>query len=201
MIIENGIQDGVDFFHMDALSSAVAMKVNCDVQLLSWPAVSIGSWAPRWETATRRPNRAISSETLVNAGAQVTLSQTEVTIRMHKRSHNPLLDRRRLPSHPRPHPLARRQNTALRLRILTSVVLLNYLTWKSRLAPQRIGFGARSPKLCVQQVVQSEPCRRLPRAANPGGDVGRVPVLGMRPALRLIRKIAMRKVRIGICSS
>ena len=30
MLIENGIADGIDFFHMDALSSAVAMKVNCD---------------------------------------------------------------------------------------------------------------------------------------------------------------------------
>jgi len=25
--------DGIDFFHMDALSSAVAMKVDCDLQL------------------------------------------------------------------------------------------------------------------------------------------------------------------------
>jgi Transposase DDE domain len=33
MIIENSIADGIDFFHMDALSSAVAMKVNCDLQL------------------------------------------------------------------------------------------------------------------------------------------------------------------------
>jgi hypothetical protein len=33
MIIENRIADGIDFFHMDALSSAVAMKVNCDLQL------------------------------------------------------------------------------------------------------------------------------------------------------------------------
>jgi len=33
MLIENGIQDGVDFFHMDALSSVVAMKVNCDLLL------------------------------------------------------------------------------------------------------------------------------------------------------------------------
>ena len=31
MLIENGIADGIDFFHMDALSSAVAMKVNCDL--------------------------------------------------------------------------------------------------------------------------------------------------------------------------
>ena len=33
MIIENAIADGIDFFHMDALSSAVAMKVNYDIQL------------------------------------------------------------------------------------------------------------------------------------------------------------------------
>jgi len=33
MLIENNISDGVDFFHMDALSSAVALKINCDLQL------------------------------------------------------------------------------------------------------------------------------------------------------------------------
>jgi hypothetical protein len=32
MLIENNIEDGVNFFHMDALSSAVALKVNCDLQ-------------------------------------------------------------------------------------------------------------------------------------------------------------------------
>jgi hypothetical protein len=33
MLIENNIEDGIDFFHMDALTSAVAVKVNCDLQL------------------------------------------------------------------------------------------------------------------------------------------------------------------------
>ena len=33
MVIESSIEDGVDFFHMDALSSAVALKVNCDLEL------------------------------------------------------------------------------------------------------------------------------------------------------------------------
>ena len=33
MLIENKISDGVDFFHMDALSSVVALKLNCDLQL------------------------------------------------------------------------------------------------------------------------------------------------------------------------
>ena len=42
-IIENTIEDGIDFFHMDALSSAVAMKVNFDLQLtlMTWQAVYI----------------------------------------------------------------------------------------------------------------------------------------------------------------
>src|SRR5262249_13580471 len=33
MLIENHIEDGIDFFHMDALSSAVVLRVNCDLQL------------------------------------------------------------------------------------------------------------------------------------------------------------------------
>ena len=41
MIIENSIADGIDFFHMDALSSAVAMKVNCDLQQLTLMASSL----------------------------------------------------------------------------------------------------------------------------------------------------------------
>jgi hypothetical protein len=32
-LIENAIADGIDFFHIDALLSAVAVKVNCDLQL------------------------------------------------------------------------------------------------------------------------------------------------------------------------
>lgn len=31
MLIENSVSDRVDFFHTDALSSTVAMKVNCDL--------------------------------------------------------------------------------------------------------------------------------------------------------------------------
>ena len=33
MLIENQIEDGIDFFHMDSLSSAVALRVSCDLQL------------------------------------------------------------------------------------------------------------------------------------------------------------------------
>ena len=33
MVIENVISDAIDFFHMDALSATVPMKINVDVQL------------------------------------------------------------------------------------------------------------------------------------------------------------------------
>jgi hypothetical protein len=33
MLIENHIEDGIDFFHMNALSSAVVLKINCDLQM------------------------------------------------------------------------------------------------------------------------------------------------------------------------
>jgi hypothetical protein len=32
-LIENNTEDGIDFFHMNALSSAVALKITCDLQL------------------------------------------------------------------------------------------------------------------------------------------------------------------------
>ena len=91
MLIENNIQDGVDFFHMDALSSAVAMKVNCDVQL-----TLMGSSLYRllgrqigegYETAKSRH----IFRDLVDATAHVSIEEREVVVRFQKRAHNPLL--------------------------------------------------------------------------------------------------------------
>ncbi|MBU4264210.1 MAG: hypothetical protein KKC76_20355 [Proteobacteria bacterium] len=91
MLIENGIQDGVDFFHMDALSSAVAMKVNCDL-LLTVMASSLyrllGSQvAEGYEIAKSQH----LFRDFVNATAQVTISENEILVRMQNRAHNPHL--------------------------------------------------------------------------------------------------------------
>jgi hypothetical protein len=91
MLIENNIQDGVDFFHMDALSSAVAMKVNCDLQL-----TLMGSSLYRllgrqigegYETAKSRH----IFRDLVDATAYVSIEERDVVVRFQKRAHNPLL--------------------------------------------------------------------------------------------------------------
>jgi hypothetical protein len=91
MLIENGIADGIDFFHMDALSSAVAMKINCDLQL-----TLIGSSLYRllgarvghgYETA----KSSHIFRDIVDATAMVSITADAVTVRFPKRAHNPLL--------------------------------------------------------------------------------------------------------------
>ena len=91
MLIENGIADAIDFFHMDALSSAVPMKINCDLQLtrmanslyrLLGKAVGNG-----YATAKSRH----IFRDFVQASALVTILDKEINVRFQKRAHNPLL--------------------------------------------------------------------------------------------------------------
>ena len=91
MLIENGIEDGIDFFHMDALSSAVALKVNCDLQL-TLMASSLyrllgGRLGHGYETAKARH----LFRDFIGATATVTLAATDIEVRFQKRAHNPLL--------------------------------------------------------------------------------------------------------------
>ena len=91
MLIENNIEDGIDFFHMDALSSAVAMKVNCDLQLTLMAsslyrllAVRVGNG---YEVAKSRH----LFRDFIDASAGITIDDNEVVVRFQKRAHNPLL--------------------------------------------------------------------------------------------------------------
>ena len=91
MLIENTIEDGIDFFHMDALSSAVALKVNCDLQLTLMASslyrllgVRVGNG---YETVKSRH----LFLDLINATAEITLTEGQVVVKFQKRAHNPLL--------------------------------------------------------------------------------------------------------------
>jgi len=91
MIIENRIADGIDFFHMDALSSVVAMKVNCDLQLTLMASslyrllgTEIGQG---YQMATSRH----LFRDFVEATAQVHILEKEIVVQFQKRAHNPLL--------------------------------------------------------------------------------------------------------------
>lgn len=91
MIIENNIEDGIDFFHMDALSSGVPMKVDCDLQL-----TLMGSSLYRLlgneigQGYERAKSRTIFRD-FVDAHASVDISEKEILVRFQKRAHNPLL--------------------------------------------------------------------------------------------------------------
>jgi Transposase DDE domain len=91
MIIENTIADGIDFFHMDALSSAVAMKVNCDLQLTLMASSLYRLLAGRIGRGYERAESRHLFQDFVNATARVTITGTEIVVRYQKRAHNPLL--------------------------------------------------------------------------------------------------------------
>lgn len=91
MLIENNIEDSIDFFHMDALSSAVALKVNCDLQLTLMASSLYRLLGRRighgYETAKSRH----LFRDFIDATASVMIKEGEVLIYFQKRAHNPLL--------------------------------------------------------------------------------------------------------------
>lgn len=91
MVIENGIQDSVDFFHMDALSSVVAMKVNCDVMLTVMASSLYRLVGTKVGQGYETAKSSHIFRDLVNATAQVVVSENDILIHMQKRAHNPLL--------------------------------------------------------------------------------------------------------------
>jgi hypothetical protein len=91
MIIENSIEDGIDFFHMDALSSAVAMKVDCDLQLTLMASSLYRLLAGRIGRGYEQAKSRHRFRDFVDATAQVTVGESDIVVRYQKRAHNPLL--------------------------------------------------------------------------------------------------------------
>jgi hypothetical protein len=91
MLIENGIEDGIDFFHMDALSSAVALKVNCDVHLTIMASSLYRMLANRIGAGYETAKSKHLFRDFVDATATVTIDKQTIEVRFQKRAHNPLL--------------------------------------------------------------------------------------------------------------
>jgi hypothetical protein len=91
MLIENGIADGIDFFHMDALSSAVAMKVNCDLQLTLMASSLYRLFGARIGHGYQTAKSQHLFQDFIDAPASVMLTEREVVVHFHKRAHNPFL--------------------------------------------------------------------------------------------------------------
>ena len=91
MLIENNIEDGIDFFHMDALSSAVAMKINCDLQLTLMASSLYRLLARRIGKGYEHAKSRHLFRDFIDAQAQVTITANTVQVAFGKRAHSPLL--------------------------------------------------------------------------------------------------------------
>lgn len=91
MIIENNIADGIDFFHMDALSSAVAMKVNLDLQLTLMASSLYRLLGFRIGNGYQKAKSRHIFRDLIDATATLIINKKDILVRFQKRAHNPLL--------------------------------------------------------------------------------------------------------------
>lgn len=90
MLIENGLEDQVHFFHVDALSSAVAMKVDFDVTLTVIATGLyrlLGTHLHGFEHAKARQ----IFRRFLDLTAKVDVTPAGVRVQLPRRAHNPLL--------------------------------------------------------------------------------------------------------------
>ena len=91
MIIENNIADGIDFFHMDALSSTVAMKVNLDLQLTLMASSLYRLLASKLGNRYCKAKSRHIFRDFIDATATLVISQKAITVKFQKRACNPFL--------------------------------------------------------------------------------------------------------------
>lgn len=103
MLIENALADAVRFFHMDALSSAVGLKVDFDMALLVVASGLYRLLARRMRGYSEAQARQIFRD-LVDMPADVTIDTRQVEVSFHRRSHLPIVLASGLLDRPMPIP-------------------------------------------------------------------------------------------------
>ena len=90
MLIENALADAVRFFHIDALSSSVGMKVDFDMALLVLASGLYRLMANRMRGYDDARARQIFRD-LIDMSADVAITNRQVTVRFHRRAHLPIV--------------------------------------------------------------------------------------------------------------
>jgi len=90
MLIENALSDAIRFFHMDALSSAVGLKVDFDMALLAIASGLYRALAQKMRGYADAQARQIFRD-LIDMPADIKITQTEVEVRFHRRAHLPII--------------------------------------------------------------------------------------------------------------
>jgi hypothetical protein len=90
MLIENALADAVRFFHIDALSSSVGLKVDFDMALLVLASGLYRLMARRMRGYHDAQARQIFRD-IVDMPADIAITESEVTVRFHRRAHLPIV--------------------------------------------------------------------------------------------------------------
>jgi hypothetical protein len=90
MLIENSISDSVRFFHSDALSSSVGMKVDFDMALLVIASGLYRILARRMRGYSDAQARRVFRD-LIDMPASITTTPSTVRVHFHRRAHLPII--------------------------------------------------------------------------------------------------------------
>ncbi|MHB8428303.1 MAG: hypothetical protein ACYDGU_11180 [Acidiferrobacterales bacterium] len=90
MLIENALSDAVRFFHMNALSSAVGLKVDFDMSLLVIASGLYRLLAKNMRGYADAQARMIFRD-LIDMPATVVITADQVQVRFHRRAHLPIV--------------------------------------------------------------------------------------------------------------
>jgi hypothetical protein len=104
MLIENGISDAIQFFHLDALSSMVGLKIDFDLQITLMAASLYRLMAGRIGREYERSQAKKIFRNMLDVSANVVITEDEVIVTLDKRAHNPYLVSSGLADAPTPMP-------------------------------------------------------------------------------------------------
>jgi hypothetical protein len=104
MLIENGISEAIQFFHLDALSSMVGLKVDFDLQITLMASALYRLLASRVGREYQHATAKKIFRNLLDVSATVEILEHEVVVTVDKRAHNPYLVASRLADEPTPMP-------------------------------------------------------------------------------------------------
>jgi hypothetical protein len=104
MLIENGISEAIQFFHLDALSSMVGLKVDFDLQITIMASTLYRLMADRIGREYGKAQAKTIFRHLLDVSATVQIGEEEVIVSLDKRAHNPYLVASGLTDHPTPMP-------------------------------------------------------------------------------------------------
>lgn len=104
MLIENGISEAIQFFHIDALSSMVGLKIDFDLQLTLMASSLYRRMAQRIGREYERAQPKKIFRNLLDLTGRVDITEQSVVVTLDKRAHHPFLVASGLADKPVPMP-------------------------------------------------------------------------------------------------